>query len=132
MGGRAAALSLYRSILRAHADYLPREMRGLGDAYVKSEFRLHRSVKDSRQLQQFYGGWTEYLEGIRQTGRARSAASAGTLDGVRSDANGKDMEEGMKFGKHMPDNEALTEEQEQRLGQLRREAAKADSIETNK
>lgn len=34
---RNKALSLYKSILRAHSKYLPMEMRQLGDAYVKSE-----------------------------------------------------------------------------------------------
>lgn len=39
MAGRAHALSLYKSILRAHAKYMPLEMRQLGDAYVKAEVR---------------------------------------------------------------------------------------------
>lgn len=32
-------MSLYRNILRAHARYLPHEMKQLGDAYVKAEVR---------------------------------------------------------------------------------------------
>jgi hypothetical protein len=37
---RIKALTLYKSILRAHSKYLPMEMRQLGDAYVKSEVRF--------------------------------------------------------------------------------------------
>lgn len=36
-------IPLYRRILRAHRKRLPSEMRLLGDEYVKSEFRAHRS-----------------------------------------------------------------------------------------
>ena len=42
--------SLYRSILQAHRQYLPTQMRSLGDAYVKAEFRLH--TRQQRQQQQ--------------------------------------------------------------------------------
>ena len=44
MSTKASTLSLYRSILRTHSKSLPHEMRSLGDAYVKSEFRLHKNV----------------------------------------------------------------------------------------
>ena len=37
-------LALYRSILRAHQRHLPDAHREIGDAYVKSEFRLHRGA----------------------------------------------------------------------------------------
>jgi hypothetical protein len=37
-------IPLYRRLLRAHRKCLPREMRLLGDEYVKSEFRAHRNV----------------------------------------------------------------------------------------
>ena len=50
---RTAALKLYRSILRAH-NHLPPNMRGIGDAYVKNEFRLHKAATDADQLAQFY------------------------------------------------------------------------------
>lgn len=35
---------LYRRLLRAHRKHLPRDMRLLGDEYVKAEFRAHRAV----------------------------------------------------------------------------------------
>lgn len=37
-------IPLYRRLLRAHRKHLPKEMRLLGDEYVKSEFRAHRST----------------------------------------------------------------------------------------
>ncbi|KAL7482649.1 hypothetical protein ACHAW6_008315, partial [Cyclotella cf. meneghiniana] len=60
-------LNLYRSILHAHSKYLPTEMRQLGDAYVKSEFRLHKSVMKAEQLQNFWEEWEKYLGHIEET-----------------------------------------------------------------
>lgn len=37
-------IPLYRRLLRAHRRHLPKEMRLLGDEYIKSEFRAHRNV----------------------------------------------------------------------------------------
>src|SRR5271170_561392 len=39
-------IPLYRRLLRAHRKHLPREMRLLGDEYIKSEFRAHRDVEN--------------------------------------------------------------------------------------
>ncbi len=36
---RLNAISLYKNILRAHARYLPHEMKQLGDSYVRAEVR---------------------------------------------------------------------------------------------
>ena len=44
---------LYRRILRAHRKHLPAEMRILGDAYVKAEFRAHRNVDNPIHLVSF-------------------------------------------------------------------------------
>lgn len=37
-------IPLYRRLLRSHRKYLPKQMRLLGDEYVKSEFRAHRDI----------------------------------------------------------------------------------------
>ncbi|KAJ2544161.1 hypothetical protein EV175_005915 [Coemansia sp. RSA 1933] len=58
------ALKLYRQILRAHRQ-LPREIRFVGDQYVRAEFRNHRTVTDKRFLEPFFKQWTIYLENIR-------------------------------------------------------------------
>lgn len=39
-------IPLYRRLLRAHRKHLTRDMRLLGDEYVKSEFRAHRQVEN--------------------------------------------------------------------------------------
>jgi hypothetical protein len=62
---RGTALALYRGILRLHKEKLPVQMRGLGDAYVKSEFRLHKTAKLSF-LPSFFKAWNEYADGLKQ------------------------------------------------------------------
>jgi hypothetical protein len=37
---------LYRRLLRAHRKHLSPEMRLLGDAYVKAQFREHRGIEN--------------------------------------------------------------------------------------
>ena len=54
--GRAAPsallppIPLYRRLLRAHRRCLPRDMRLLGDEYIKSEFRAHREVENPMHI----------------------------------------------------------------------------------
>lgn len=54
-------VNLYRHILKLHR-LLPSEMRTLGDNYVKTEFNLHKKVKDSQFLETFYYEWAQYAE----------------------------------------------------------------------
>lgn len=56
-------LPLYTRILRSHRS-LPIEMRSLGDAYVKDEFRKHRDVENPLQIVGFLTQWKLYLEGL--------------------------------------------------------------------
>ncbi len=46
-------IPLYRRLLRAHRKFLPREMRLLGDEYIKSEFRAHREVENPVHIVSF-------------------------------------------------------------------------------
>lgn len=63
-------LQLYRRLFRAHRTHLPRELRVLGDEYVKSEFRAHQAVENPAQVVSLPGrllctgggGWL-YVEG---------------------------------------------------------------------
>ncbi|KAK3957091.1 acetate non-utilizing protein 9 [Pseudoneurospora amorphoporcata] len=55
---------LYRRLLRAHRKHLPREMRLLGDEYVKAEFRAHRSVDNPAHLIGFLTEWQLYAQKI--------------------------------------------------------------------
>ncbi|KFX89903.1 hypothetical protein O988_08427 [Pseudogymnoascus sp. VKM F-3808] len=66
--GRAAPsallppIPLYRRLLRAHRRCLPREMRVLGDEYVKGEFRAHREVENPMHIIGFLTEWQMYAQ----------------------------------------------------------------------
>ncbi|KAK2832060.1 hypothetical protein FQN49_006891 [Arthroderma sp. PD_2] len=55
-------IPLYRRLLRAHRKKLPAEMRFLGDSYVKSEFRAHRSVDNPIHIIGFLTEWQLYAQ----------------------------------------------------------------------
>ena len=143
---RTTALKLYRSILRAHANHLPTQMRALGDAYVKSEFRLHKATTNTDQLSQFYTEWQKYLEHLQSTARARETVKSGVLDegnatvggpsntagvvitSTEAPAGGSDgakSQAAFNFGSDMPKDVQLSEEQLVQLAKLREKAQKA-------
>ncbi|CAD6887962.1 unnamed protein product [Tilletia controversa] len=55
-------IPLYRRILRAHRYALSAEMRSLGDAYIKDEFRRHRKADNPLHLIGFLSQWKLYLD----------------------------------------------------------------------
>ncbi|KAM7195107.1 hypothetical protein V8F20_007657 [Naviculisporaceae sp. PSN 640] len=57
-------IPLYRRLLRAHRKFLPKEMRLLGDEYVKAEFRAHREVDNPVHLIGFLSEWQLYAQKI--------------------------------------------------------------------
>ncbi|KAF2169723.1 hypothetical protein M409DRAFT_52232 [Zasmidium cellare ATCC 36951] len=57
-------IPLYRRLLRAHRKHLPKEMRLLGDEYVKSEFRAHRSTDNPVHIVGFLTEWQTYAQQI--------------------------------------------------------------------
>ncbi|KAJ9157875.1 hypothetical protein NKR23_g37 [Pleurostoma richardsiae] len=57
-------IPLYRRLLRAHRKHLPRDMRLLGDEYVKAEFRAHRGVDNPAHLIGFLTEWQLYAQKI--------------------------------------------------------------------
>jgi hypothetical protein len=125
VGSLAAAKSLYRSLLRAHARHLPAEMRQLGDAYVKAEFRLHSAsyskastAMKPHQIQHFLAEWQQYLDQILLTAKAQESVSAGSPEHVEKSRSV------FSFGKDLPPNVELTEEQKSQLEKLREEASK--------
>lgn len=113
--GKDVAITLYRNILRAHKRYLPPEMKGLGDSYVKSEFKLFKTVQDTNQLDQFYTSWQQYLQQILDTARAKEFVSSGSI---------KDAEEITSFGQHLPPDIELTDDQKAQLEKLKEETAR--------
>ncbi|CAK9785658.1 ACN9-domain-containing protein [Cutaneotrichosporon oleaginosum] len=58
-------IPLYRALLRAHRA-LPHDMRFMGDAYVKSEFRATRSTDNPVHIVAFLTQWKAYLEEIQK------------------------------------------------------------------
>jgi len=60
---RADALHLYRRILRLHRAKLSREQRRLGDAYVKKEWRDHKTAAPSF-VGEFLGAWRAYASDL--------------------------------------------------------------------
>lgn len=119
MGSRGR--NLYRSLLLAHKKYLPTEMRELGDAYVKSEFRLHKSAKPEH-LPMFFAEWEKYLEQLAMTGRAQESIHMGSLDKELS--KGAEKQSVFQFGVDLPSDLELTDEQLQQLKKLWDEAGK--------
>lgn len=57
-------IPLYRRLLRAHRKHLPPQMRILGDEYIKSEFRAHRSVDNPVHIVGFLTEWQTYAQQI--------------------------------------------------------------------
>ncbi|AEO65977.1 2b77c6e9-beda-4270-804c-37a7fa3487a1 [Thermothielavioides terrestris] len=53
---------LYRRLLRAHRKHLSPEMRLLGDAYVKAQFREHRGIENPVHVIGFLTEWQLYAE----------------------------------------------------------------------
>jgi Complex1_LYR-like len=88
-------------------------MQQLGDAYVKSEFKLHKAVTQPEQVQRFFFEWERYLEQILLTARAQEAVSVGSLD-VNSNNNRL-----FDFGRNLPHDVELTKEQREQLEKLR-------------
>lgn len=86
-------LILFRSILREHRR-LPPQMRRLGDDYVRSEFRLHRTAKP-QHLEGFFSEWGKYLISLR----------------TRTDKIGRDLDESSRA--------VLNEEQRLKLMELK-------------
>ena len=105
MSQRARALGLYRGILRAHRE-LPREMRALGNAYVREEFRRHRAAQ-ARFLVPFFVEWERYLADLRARAPVAGAAAIAGADLPAASAA------------------ALSDEQRIMLESLRREATAA-------
>ncbi len=92
-------------------------MRALGDAYVSSEFKLHKDVKNEEQLGKFFTGWEEYLSHIEQTARARESRAAGISE--IEDESAKLY----SFGAELEQGVELTDDQKGQLEKLKEEAS---------
>ena len=57
-------MQLYRGILQLHR-MLPGELKHMGDAYVRNEFRLHKKVTDATLVDTFIKEWAQYRAHLR-------------------------------------------------------------------
>ncbi|ORX33419.1 hypothetical protein BD324DRAFT_639720 [Kockovaella imperatae] len=73
-------IPLYRRLLRAHRG-LPDDMRFMGDAYIKSEFRATRTSDNPIHIIAFLSQWKLYLEEVEQS--ATEAGKAAPFKGRR-------------------------------------------------
>ena len=99
MASRTEVLALYRRILQLHRAKLPQDMRKLGDAYVRKEWRDHKTAASS-YVPLFLEAWTQYADDLQ---RAKDVKQVGR------DLNPKVVSE-------------MTDEQRMMLAKLEREA----------
>uniref|UniRef100_A0A6T6F0B5 Succinate dehydrogenase assembly factor 3 n=1 Tax=Craspedostauros australis TaxID=1486917 RepID=A0A6T6F0B5_9STRA len=117
-----AAIHLYRSIRKSHRKFMPPKLQKLGDRYVRSEFKQHKSVTQPHQLDQFMAAWQEYLLQIQSTARKQHSIQSGMLDEPSALLNEKAQR--VSFGKHLPSSFDLSDEQHEQLERLKDEASK--------
>lgn len=101
--GRIALVRLYRSVLRAHKNYLPQELKGLGDTYARDEFRRHKNAKPEF-MKGFFHEWNSYLKQLQDLPPTSSTV-------------GKDLDPAIVA--------TMTDEQRAQLAALKEEAAKS-------
>jgi hypothetical protein len=92
-------------------------MKSLGDTYVKSEFRLHKSATKSEHINQFFDAWQDYLQQLLSTARAKETIATGVLDNPE--------QKSFEFGRDLPPDAELNDEQRAQLAKLKEEASKA-------
>jgi Complex1_LYR-like len=122
--GSGKPSALYRTILRAHKRHLPPDMQTLGNAYVQSEFRAHRTATPS-QATAFVQAWQQYYQDLMQRVQERERKERGAnIMSVQGISAHHDAEAKVSFGADMPPDFALSEEQQRQLEKLREEATK--------
>ncbi|KAF2233696.1 putative ACN9 family domain-containing protein [Viridothelium virens] len=72
-------IPLYRRVLRSHRK-LPRNMRLLGDEYVKSEFRAHRNVENPVHIIGFLTEWQSYAQQLEGDAWRDARMDKGKID----------------------------------------------------
>ncbi|EJU01083.1 ACN9-domain-containing protein [Dacryopinax primogenitus] len=85
-----ALIPLYRALLRAHRS-LPKDMRGLGDSYVKSEFRLHKDTTNPLHILGFQTQWMSYLRTIQAQAKEEGGVRGEKLGGVLGKMSGEQV-----------------------------------------
>ncbi|GAA5891997.1 hypothetical protein JCM6882_007433 [Rhodosporidiobolus microsporus] len=115
-------LQLYRRLLRVHRKVLPRELRVMGDGYVKDEFRRTRSTDNPLHIVGFLGEWKKYLDfheaqlPASDKGKARGTASESGAE-LEAEAREEEQWKRVQLGEKLDPGllEALSADQ---IGQL--------------
>mmetsp|Transcript_5691 Transcript_5691/g.20428 ORF Transcript_5691/g.20428 Transcript_5691/m.20428 type:complete len:131 (-) Transcript_5691:416-808(-) len=110
------ALSLYRSILRLHRQLHEPELRSLGDAYVRDEFKKHKNAAP-QFVETFLTEWERYAAMMASQVTPHAPSGLGGLGGAGGGDGG-----GIGRDLSAADMEAMTDEQKEQLEELRREA----------
>jgi Complex1_LYR-like len=122
--GSTKASALYRTILRAHKRHLPPDMLALGNTYVQSEFRAHRTATPA-QATAFVDAWQQYYQDLMQRVQERERKERGanilSMQGISAN---QEADAKVTFGADMPPDLTLSEEQQRQLEKLREEATK--------
>lgn len=118
--GRSKFLTLYRNILQLHRSKLPREMRMLGDMYVRDEFRRFQETELSKEKHwpEFETQWTQYLDQVRSDFGSNSSGIENYSGMKKEEVNDAGMTENEEALV-----ELLNDEQKGKLIQLRYQAA---------
>ena len=61
-------LRLYYHILKLHSRTLPGQMRGIGDLYLRQEFKHHHENPQMEFYLKFYTKWNDYYEELSKRG----------------------------------------------------------------
>eukprot|EP01126_Amoeba_proteus_P003906 TRINITY_DN11317_c0_g1_i1.p1 TRINITY_DN11317_c0_g1~~TRINITY_DN11317_c0_g1_i1.p1 ORF type:complete len:103 (-),score=28.13 TRINITY_DN11317_c0_g1_i1:190-498(-) len=65
MANRVVLLGLYRQILRLHQQHLPRDMKEIGDQYVRSEFKAMKKANKLEHVEVFQEQWKKYMQQLQ-------------------------------------------------------------------
>ncbi|TVY30484.1 Succinate dehydrogenase assembly factor 3, mitochondrial [Lachnellula hyalina] len=82
-------IPLYRRLLRSHRKHLPREMRLLGDEYIKSEFRAHRDVENPVHIIGFLTEWQLYAQKLEGDSWIGERMDAGKIEKMSDEQIGQ-------------------------------------------
>ena len=100
-------------------------MRELGDVYVKSEFKQHKSVTNPEQLEQFFDAWTSYLDHINFSGKANQSLSPkNAVLNEEAPVTLTSSASKFSYGKALAKDIELTDDQFEKLKALKEESTK--------
>ena len=107
-------LSLFRSILHLHRLVLPIDARLVGDAFVKEEFKNHKSANKT-QAQKFLAQWLSYKNTLDTVPKPEKSHSESFLDSIGMSAVASNLATDSQWPNIDFENESLVEAPEHPL-----------------